>query len=261
MILAYKIDKTKLCIVLTVVFFLCFLKPIGARSEASVLSNFYRANILYEKGSYDEAILEYDSILTKGYESGALYYNLANSYFKKGNLGEAILNYEKAKMFMPRDTDLISNYDYAISLVKFSITQGRSKTFTQLLNRFFDKLTIDEITIVLTIAYFVVVAFIAMHILGTINPKATIAVILFLATLYSLGICHLSSKVKSRDKQGIIISADAQANYEPHDEATLHFNIFEGAQIKVIKCKDFWCKVQRSDNKIGWIPQDSFKRF
>ena len=88
----------------------------GAFAEKENLAKFYEANFAYKEGEYAKAILVYEEVLQDGLESGSLYYNLGNSYFKDEKLGKAILNYERAKLFMPRDGDLVSNYQYARSL-------------------------------------------------------------------------------------------------------------------------------------------------
>ena len=59
--------------------------------------------------------LEYEAIIREGAENGVIYFNIANSYFKSGELGKAILNYERAKRFIPRDSDLKFNENYALS--------------------------------------------------------------------------------------------------------------------------------------------------
>ena len=70
---------------------------------------FKAAGDFYRQGDYKNAIHS---------ESGAVYYNLANSYFKDGQLGKAILNYERAKRLIPRDGDLGANYKFVLSQVR-----------------------------------------------------------------------------------------------------------------------------------------------
>jgi tetratricopeptide (TPR) repeat protein len=260
MIRRRNISRVKLYIALSFMAF-CLFKVEAGVDRGEILSHFYRANAFYEKGNYDQAILEYESILIKGSESGALYYNLANSYFKEGDLGQALLNYEKAKKLIPRDNDLISNHDYARSLIKFSQSRGQNKGLGQFLNKVFEKFTTDELTAILAAIYFTAFIFILLHILGIMKRKTVILIILPLVTVLLLSLGGLVLEIKSKDQCGIITSAQTQANYEPHDKATLHFNLFEGMKIKVIKCKDSWCKIQRPDKKMGWIKEGTFKKF
>ena len=81
-------------------------------SREEAVADFVKANFAYKDGRYPEAIAGYERILAHGYESGPLYYNLANGYFKDGQLGRAILNYERARQLMPRDADLRVNEQF-----------------------------------------------------------------------------------------------------------------------------------------------------
>ncbi|HPM43008.1 MAG TPA: hypothetical protein PLV52_04190, partial [Candidatus Omnitrophota bacterium] len=72
----------------------------------------------YLAGDYEKAISEFISIIDSGLTSGNILYNIGNSYLKANKLGYAILSYERARLFIPRDSDLLSNYRYARTLIK-----------------------------------------------------------------------------------------------------------------------------------------------
>ena len=72
---------------------------------------FTRANKFYQDGQFDEAIEKYESILQARYESGELYYNLANAYYKIGNIGKARLNYERALHWLEGDESVLQNLE------------------------------------------------------------------------------------------------------------------------------------------------------
>ena len=95
------------------------------------LSKFVAAGMAYKDGRYDAAISLYTEILQGGRVSGPLYYNFGNSYFKKGQLGKAALNYERAKKFIPRDSDLKFNWQYIQSQIKFYGAEGEGRGIAQ----------------------------------------------------------------------------------------------------------------------------------
>src|SRR6059036_404081 len=70
---------------------------------------FEQANQLYRDGKYDQAAGLYEQVISNGYESAALYYNLGNACFKLKNTPSAILNYERAKRLAPHDEDILYN--------------------------------------------------------------------------------------------------------------------------------------------------------
>ena len=64
---------------------------------------------------YREVARTLESIVSNGYQSGAVYYNLGNAYYRAGEYGRAILNYRKAKPYRPRDPYLTANLEQAIA--------------------------------------------------------------------------------------------------------------------------------------------------
>ena len=76
-----------------------------------------KANNLFIEGKYQDAINTYENILTLGYESPELYYNLGNSYYKQNVISYSILNYEKALQLAPNDDDIKYNLELCNRLV------------------------------------------------------------------------------------------------------------------------------------------------
>ena len=65
---------------------------------------------------YRESAALLESMLTDGFQNGAVYYNLGNAYFRAGEYGRAIAAYRKAKPYRPRDPYLEANLRQALSL-------------------------------------------------------------------------------------------------------------------------------------------------
>lgn len=60
------------------------------------------------------AILE--SLLTDGFQNGAVYYNMGNAYMRAGDYGRAIAAYRHARPYRPRDQYLDANLRQALSV-------------------------------------------------------------------------------------------------------------------------------------------------
>jgi tetratricopeptide (TPR) repeat protein len=67
------------------------------------------ANMAYSNGKYQEAIEQYEKLLSRDGLSAFVLYNLANSYAQAGNTGKAILNYERAQLLSNGDSDIQGN--------------------------------------------------------------------------------------------------------------------------------------------------------
>jgi tetratricopeptide (TPR) repeat protein len=235
--------------------------PVFARDQGA--SNpkyiFYKGNTLYEDGKYDEAIEEYSKLLEQGLESGNLYYNLGNCYFKKGELGNAILNYERAKRLIPRDSDLKSNYKFALSQIKTSPATTSTSWFNKLITRS-AIFTINEMTILLSCIYTITVIFLIIGIfVRKLRRYFYIVISLALLLIISI-IIFLYGRISLLEKEAIVITENAEARFEPLDNATTHFILHEGTKIYIIHTKDDWIKVKRLDGKIGWIKKDRIEK-
>jgi len=80
-----------------------------------------KGNAYYTTGDYQQAISNYEQILSSGFESAKLYFNLGNAYYKAGNINHAILNFERAKVLDPNDENIEFNIKMANQFVVTSI--------------------------------------------------------------------------------------------------------------------------------------------
>ena len=136
----------------------------GEPDMFSMESAFKDGTDKYESGDFDSAIASFKSIMDNGYLSGNILYNIGNAYLKSGKLGYAILSYEKAKLYIPRDIDLISNLDYAKSLIKQKESYPARHILFSLLSNVLAYLTLGESYFILMFIYYVLSALIILGI-------------------------------------------------------------------------------------------------
>jgi tetratricopeptide (TPR) repeat protein len=213
---------------------------------------FFKANSYYEEGKYDEAIDEYSKLLARGVEGGNLYYNLGNSYFKKGELGKAILNYERAKRLIPRDSDLKSNYKFARLRIEYDVS-GPSAPWYERAFSIFNMLTINEMTVLLSAVFVLAVLFLIARLFIAVAGRYSISFAAVLIIVVALIAFLLCSRVSLLDKEAIVISGSSEALFEPLDNATAHFTLYEGMKVHMLQSKKDWNKVKRADGKVGWV--------
>lgn len=253
--------KVKTCNVfvplkLGVVFFLAFTSFAYAASLVTkdvVLPLFAKANFSYKEGKYKDAVTYYEEILKGGWESGAIYYNLGNSYLKLGKVGLALLNYERAQALTPRDGDLKSNYNYALSLANAFVSNEGNKP---LLGRWLDKIVNQFSVNELAAFFFAMILFTCVvHLLAMFlpwKPKRFARVLVFCLCLCLCALFAIFLKEIKYNDAGIIIE-ETQCKFEPRTEATNYFELFEGMKIKIIKQEGLWLKIKRADGKLGWV--------
>ena len=251
--------KIFLIIILTTV--RIWILPCAGQAEESSQLNperaFYRANMYYETGNYDKAIKEDESILENGLKSGNLYYNLGNAYFKKGELGKAILNYERARRFIPRDSDLLSNYRHAKSLMKRKDAPEKRMRIFKWLDTVMAYLTLSQSVALVLVLYYMIVAFIIItKVFGKFRNHSTAFIILFCFVLTAM-LDPVFFKIRDLRQAGIVTSTITDARFEPLKDATVHFPLYEGMKVYVLRKKEQWYKIKRPDGKIGWINKNT----
>ena len=70
---------------------------------------FAKANQAYSEGHFQEAVDDYESLVSSGQWSANLFYDLGNAWFRLGDFGEAILSYERALALDPHHPEAAAN--------------------------------------------------------------------------------------------------------------------------------------------------------
>jgi len=219
---------------------------------------FYKANTLYEKGSYDEAISEYSRLLEQGMESGNLHYNLGNCYFKKGELGKALLSYERAKRLIPRDSDLKANYTFAKSQIKAN-TPETSASWREKASGIFSFLSVNEMTLLVSALFVITIVFLIARLFVAFSKNTFFLLITSLVILFVFTAFSLVDRIAVRDTEAIVVADSAEARFEPFESSTKHFTLQEGMKVYLIQLKTEWVKVKRSDGKTGWVKTETIE--
>ena len=220
---------------------------------------FYSGNNFYEKRDYLKALEEYVKIIDMKLESGNLYYNVGNSFFKLGKLGYAILSYEKARKFMPQDSDLKSNLAYARSLTAAAAFTASRNPICKVINAPFAEFNINAIAISGAVFYLILALILTLFIL---NPFAArkfrfaliVFVILFLLNLSAFAVRYYETEIL---KYGIVLQKNTECRYEPIDVSTTYYKLQAGDEVLILKTRNGWRQITRIDGKIGWVKKNS----
>jgi len=233
----------------------------GDDSDFNPFVTFKMASQFYVESLFNEASQEYKEIISYGYESGNLYYNLGNTYFKMGSLGNAILNYERAKRLMPHDSDMRANLDYAYSIREIPQIDTTRLRLMQMIDNSLDAFSIDSLTKTLSFIYLSIISLLTLLIFkkkSLKKPLLTMVVILCLSFLVTISLLSINVYRWEYVKSGIILPEEADARFEPRSEATSHFRLYAGSKIRILKERSGWSQIRREDGKIGWIETSSY---
>ncbi len=226
-------------------------------------TGFDRGNALYQKGRYEEAIVEYESVLTTNQHSSELYFNLGNCYYKLNKVAPAIYNYEKALVLNPDDAEIQNNLKFAQKLqideIKVIPTVGFSKMvhdftstfhyntwawisvgFSTLFLVFFIGYYFSQITLskrIFFIGMFVLIVLLLVSVSAAISEKN-----------------HYDS-----EKPAIVFAEMVLVKSEPQNASNTVFTLHEGTKVFVLESLENWRKIQLTDGTEGWIEKTAIK--
>jgi tetratricopeptide (TPR) repeat protein len=211
---------------------------------------FIRAVEAYKDARYDEAVSLNEKIMAQGLESPAVYYNLANSYFRSGKLGKSIANYLRAESLDPRDRDVHANLSFARSLIEYYKPVRKTGLAAWIVAQ---KFSLDELCL---LCAFFLMLWAAMMMWGAYVPSLKRKIVLGSLLPVIMGVYFCAALVmKISDSSGLAVCLSrVEAKFEPSDKATTYFKVPEGAELKVLRAKDGWLKIRRTDGKTGWVP-------
>ncbi len=224
---------------------------------------FERANELYRKGDYREAAQAYEQIITNGYESAALYYNLGNAYFKLQNYPGAILEYERARRLAPHDDDIL----YNLRLVNLRVVDKIEPIPQLFLLEWWRALLNLSSSGGWAMAAIVSIWIAAFCGAVIILIRSVIARrIAFLLAALSIALCVFSGVAayqRLREETGsssaIVFALSVPVKSAPDDQSTDLFVLHEGVKVEFLDSVGEWQKIRLADGKVGWLLSSSVR--
>ena len=250
-----KASSIKFKIFLGIIFYLilgitnCGREFSFAQTGKNLSYDFDKAGGLYKAGEYEQAIIEYGKIIEGGFESGNIYYNLGNCYFKKNELGKALLNYEKARLFIPNDSDLKSNYEYTRGLLNLGAENDSVNRFVRLFSKLFSQSSVNFQTILLAISFALIFLFLILSRFFSTLRRFFKVFLAFLVLMCIITGVSLLGKVNYLRKGAIVVIKESEARFAPLESATIYFKLNQGSRVEVIEKADNWYRVKRSDGR------------
>ena len=237
-----------------------FIVPTALAQETNnqAIKHFVAAEEAYKQGDFAKATEEYESIVKSGKESGNIYYNLANSYYKQGKVGKAILNYKRALQFMPRDSDTRFNYHYVQSRIQDS-GDRQLNFFEKLLQGHIEFYALNEMIVIICIlsALLGTVSLISLFTKWPVNLRRWS--LSLLTALWMIYVSGFVLKIQADKNLGVVTTV-ADAYFEPRNNSTVYFKLFEGTEVKILKKEEDWFKIERLDGKLGWVHSDALEK-
>jgi tetratricopeptide (TPR) repeat protein len=218
---------------------------------------FSKANTLYRSGSYKEAVNTYESLISAGYTSSALYYNLGNAYFKTNNIPKSILNYERALKLKPGDEDILFNLRLANQHTVDKIEPLPRLFYQQWWDNFVSMYNEDIWGKAGIALIWVSLLFGALYIFSNtvfLKKSGFFATVLFLvAGSFMLVTGWVQHSRFHNHRSAIITETSAYIKSSPDDKSTSLFMLHSGTKIDIVDELTGWKKIRIANGNIGWI--------
>ena len=234
-----------------------------ALANESIDATFKKANNLYNKGDYEQAVRSFESIVNQGSESADLYFNIANCYYKLGKVAPSIYNYEKALLLNPDDEAIQTNLSFAQKMAIDDIKILPEVGFKKILKEYTRVFHYDTWAwIAVFIAFLSLLSFLGYYFGTTVLLKRTFFT-LFLLFLVGIGIAvfsaFLQKKWVSNYNPAIVFAESTTLKAAPktssEDVVTLH----EGTKVFVLETLGNWSQVELTDKTIAWIDKEAIR--
>ncbi len=241
-----------------------FATALQAETEAQTPKQLWEsANAAYISENYQEAVKDYESIRTLGYESGQLYLNLGNAYFKRGMIGKAIVNYNRALNLSPSDEDAHYNLEIANTYVQDKIDVVPTFFVYRWMTELRSCLTSNGWAWVSLICFSLMLAALLLYLLGRgIKWRKTGfygvlgMLAIFVVTIIFAGI---QRKAMMHPNGAIVMSNAAPVKSSPDRSSKDIFVLHEGTKVTVKDSLGDFREIIISDGNKGWIEVSSIE--
>jgi len=223
-----------------------------------------KANDLYSKNEYRQAIDVYIQILKTNMESSEVYFNLGNAYYKTGQFPLAILNFERAKLLAPNDEDIDFNLQVANQKIVDSIQELPGLFIFRWWDSLVNSRSTDSWALISIFSFIIFLVMFGFYFFARTGEVKRITFWLgcFLILLSGFSL-SFAAKQKSRmvnHNYAIVMQPTVTAKSSPSEKGTNLFVIHEGLKVKITDKLGDWVEIQLADGNKGWLLTESVER-
>ena len=219
-----------------------------------------QASRSYKEGSYDDAVTQYESIIAAGISSGRLYYNLGNAYMRAAQPGRALLNYRRAELRMPRNDDLRSNIQYALTQARDSIECWGYAVTLRDICFWYTRMSATEIiwtAIACNTLFWLLL--LAWFFYRRESLTIGLTLVLFLTVIFGASAAVKHYTVVSAPR-GVVVVPEIQVRSGTGLNDTVLFKLHEAAEFIWEEERDGCVRIGLCDGKKGWVQAGSIAK-
>jgi tetratricopeptide (TPR) repeat protein len=236
----------------------------AATPVAAANASFASGNEAYQSGDYQEAVRQYEALVTGGLRHEALYYNLGNAYYRLAareddKLGRAIYNYERALRVDPGFDDARFNLEVAREAVAGKIADRleeaeRDPAWVRIVT----SLSIAQLTsafLVVDVVLFALLIALRFMTAGFARTGVLVAVIFAALTGAVVGgLLWGHIYFLERVEVAIVLPDEAPLREGPAQLQSDRGQVHAGLRVHVVARDPGWVRVRLANGHEGWLP-------
>ncbi len=230
-----------------------FFLTIGMVYSQNIDSLFSSGNDSYNKNQFDVSVIAYENILSQGFYSADLYYNLGNAYYRLEDFANARWSYEMGINIDPRNKDMIHNLMLTKKKIPNTIETPDSQILN-LINNFLTSFTYGDFVLFSSI---MLLLYSICFIIYRLMPSKPIfvsyyvfIVLFFIGTSFSV----IKFLWERNNNFGIILNDETKLYSAPFLNENIKISIFfSGNKVKIEQTTDKWIEISSIDGRKGWI--------
>ena len=250
----------KRSVLITIQFLFPLLLLAGSAQQALITE----ADSAYTAEQFREAAEMYEKVLSEGYASAELYYNLGNTYFNLNNLPSAILNYERALVLAPRDADINFNLNIANSMIPDKIEVVPEIFYVRWWKSWRSSFNLHTWTIAsITVFIFLLMSIGIFFLSGSVIIRKMAFWTGISAVLLSIGffaMTYTKYDIESKHLEAIVFDPTITIKSSPNKLGKDLFVIHEGTKVFILEEMNEWVNIKIANGSSGWMPLESIRR-
>jgi tetratricopeptide (TPR) repeat protein len=264
-------SQTLLCVkaLIIIICFSYFSSPFraGANSGNTPSALQDSAGKAYSKGNFEKAAQYYEGVISLGYESPEIYFNLGNAYYKLDKIGMSVLNYERAKKISPNDEEISFNLKLAnqktIDKIESDTQLFLNDWWNNIKNLQSEKTWGIRSIICFCLFVFFLGVFIISNKLVTKQLGFWLGFIFFIFSIISFFITKSKYNDLMTKNSAVILSSSVEIKNAPSVTGKKLFILHEGTKVSTTQVistpEGEWVMVEVSPEKAGWVKRPSLE--
>ena len=230
-----------------------FFLTLGMVYSQNIDSLFSNGNDSYNKNQFDVSVDAYENILSQGFYSADLYYNLGNAYYRLEDFANARWSYEMGINIDPRNKDMIHNLMLTKKKIPNTIEPPDSQIL-DLINNFLTNFTYSDFVLFSSI---MLLLYSICFIIYRLMPSKPIVISYYVfIVLFFIGTSFSAIKFlwERNNNFGIILNDETKLYSAPFLNENITISIFfSGNKVKIEQTTDKWIEISSIDGRKGWI--------